>query len=262
MSIAISPLTTYDQYKACEQLQAEVLGFDALDVVPYQLLQSFATSGGAVIGAFDDGELVGAVMGYTGLLPDGTPYHRSQRMAVRIAYRSMGIGERLKRAQATLARQYGLRLMCWTYDPLRAPNAYLNIHKLGAISRRYIQNAYRVSSSVRDMGAPIDRLWVEWDLIGERPLPVLLDSQYVIVLRDEAGWPSTPDLSLSSDVLLIQIPADIEDVRARWPESWPAWRRVTRAAFTHYLGQGYEVVDYVRDRGYVLTRPQVRSVVE
>src|SRR5689334_22591780 len=127
MSYDIHTLTKYEEFKACERLQADVLGFEDLDVVPYQLLQSFATSGGAVIGAFGAKMLIGAVMGYTGLHANGTPYHRSQRLAVLPRYRGQGVGEALKRAQADLARSYKLDLMCWTYDPLRAINAQLNI---------------------------------------------------------------------------------------------------------------------------------------
>ena len=147
MDYDIYPVERYEDYKACERLQSDVFGYADIDVVPYQLLRSFATSGGAVIGAFDGGSLIGFVVGYTGLLDDGTPYHRSQRLAVLPGYRGQGVGETLKHAQADLARQRGLRLMCWTFDPLRSINAHLNIHKLGAISRRYMANAYAASSN-------------------------------------------------------------------------------------------------------------------
>ena len=37
--------------------------------------------------------------------------------------------------------------MEWTFDPLEIKNAFLNIHKLGAIVREYRANFYGVSSS-------------------------------------------------------------------------------------------------------------------
>ncbi len=162
MSYRFRSVQTLDEYRACERLQAGVMGLADLEIIPYQILQSFAKSGGAVIGAFDDADLIGFVAGYTGLLEDGTPYHRSQRLAVAPEHRGQGVGEALKRAQADHVRRYGLRLMCWTFDPLLSRNAHLNLHKLGATSRRYIENAYAASSSRLNAGAPIDRLWVEW----------------------------------------------------------------------------------------------------
>ncbi len=255
MSIEIKSISTYADYKAAEQIQASVLGFEPLDVVPYQILQSFTQSGGAVIGAFDSGLLVGVVMGYTGLLPDNTPYHRSQRMAVLPAYRGRGIGVALKQAQADVARSHGLQLMCWTYDPLRALNAHLNLHKLGAISRRYLVNAYFGSTSPRDSGAPIDRLWVEWDLtqraVGDRPA-MALSSETAIALRIVADQPSEPDLSLTAPVVVIQVPPNIDAVRELGVDRLMAWRMATRAVFVHYFAAGYIAAEFVRDIGYVL----------
>jgi predicted GNAT superfamily acetyltransferase len=266
MTFDIRPIRTYDEYKACERLQVEVMGYGELDVVPYSLLQSFAMCGGAVIGAFSAGvvnadALVGLVMGYTGLLEDGTPYHRSQRLAVLPRHRAQGVGEALKRAQADLVRHYGLRQMCWTFDPLRSINAHLNIHKLGAISRRYIEDAYAASSSPRDAGVAIDRLWVEWDLAADgvpgpiRPWGAKADERVPlapVVLRDDNGAPSAPDLSSVSPAVVIQIPQDIDAVRAIGVQGVVAWRAATRAAFTHYLARGYRVIDYVRGQGYLL----------
>jgi chorismate synthase len=270
MNYDIRPIHQYDEFKACERLQAEVLGFVDLEVAPYQLLHSFATSGGAVVGAFDAGELIGFVMGYTGLLDDGTPYHRSQRMAVQARYRGQGVGEALKRAQAGVAQRYGLRLMCWTYDPLRSLNAHLNIHKLGATSRRYIQNAYAATSAPRDAGVAIDRLWVEW-VLGDDGRPTTDDgpdegrglSSIVhrpsVVLRDEGGLPGAPDLAAEAPVLAIQIPQDVDAVRASGVEQVVAWREATRAVFAHYFARGYRVVDFQRGQGYLLARRLYRA---
>ena len=58
--------------------------------------------------------------------------------------------------------------MEWTFDPLEIKNAYLNIHKLGAIVRRYRVNFYGVSSSRLQGGLPTDRLLAEWYLDSPR----------------------------------------------------------------------------------------------
>ena len=56
-------------------------------------------------------------------------------LAVRASYRNRGLGAQLKREQRREALSRGIRHMEWTFDPLEIKNAYLNIHRLGAISR-------------------------------------------------------------------------------------------------------------------------------
>jgi chorismate synthase len=266
MNYEIRPVDRYEDFKACERLQAEAFGYSDLEIVPYQILHSFATSGGIVLGAFDDesgdasGAMIGCVMGYTGLLEDGTPYHRSQRMAITAAQRSRGVGEALKRAQADVARRYGLRLMCWTFDPLRSLNAHLNIHKLGCSVRRYIENAQAASSSPRNGGARIDRLWAEWRL-GESTEHRVQNTEHrtqnsapSIVLANEDGVPGMVDLATKAEAAVIQVPEDIDAVRARDAGLVQAWRDATRDTFNYYFARGYVVTDYVRGQGYVLTR--------
>lgn len=254
MTYDIRPVAAYEEYKACERVQSEAMGFGDLDVVSYPLLQSFALAGGAVIGAFDGPVMAGCVFGYVGLSDDGVFYHRSQRLAVLPAYQGRGLGEALKRAQAAHALAHGLRLMCWTFDPLRARNAHLNLHKLGAMSRLYLPDAYAALSSARDAGAPIDRLWVEWALDAPpagRSWPDLDTAP--VALRNVADRPAELNLSAQSDLVLIQIPDDIDAVRARDAGLARAWREATRQAFMACFARGFRVVDFIRRRGYVLT---------
>ena len=66
------------------------------------------------------------------------------------------------------ALAHGIELIEWTFDPLEIKNAYLNIEKLGAISRRYNINQYGITSSPLQGGLPSDRLIAEWWLKSER----------------------------------------------------------------------------------------------
>lgn len=258
MTLNIRALIAYEEYKACERLQAEVMGLSDLDVVPYPLLQSFAQAGGAVLGAFDGPNMVGCVFGYVGLSEDGAFYHRSQRLAVLPAYQGRGAGEALKRAQAAHALARGLRLMCWTFDPLRARNAHLNLHKLRAMSQVYLPDAYAALSRTRDAGAPIDRLWVEWRLNAAQSSRPLSDLDTApIVLRNVNDRPAELNLSAQADVVLIQIPDDIDAVRARDTVLVRAWREATRRVFTAYFARGYCAIDFIRGRGYVLLRSTI-----
>ena len=58
--------------------------------------------------------------------------------------------------------------MEWTFDPLQIKNAFLNIHRLGAVCRTYRANFYGVSSSRLQGGLPTDRLVAEWELDSPR----------------------------------------------------------------------------------------------
>ena len=58
--------------------------------------------------------------------------------------------------------------MEWTFDPVEIKNAFLNIHKLGAIVRSYRVNFYGVSSSRLQGGLPTDRFVAEWYLDSPR----------------------------------------------------------------------------------------------
>jgi predicted GNAT superfamily acetyltransferase len=58
--------------------------------------------------------------------------------------------------------------MEWTFDPLEIKNSYLNIEKLGAISRRYSVNQYGITSSPLQGDLPTDRLVAEWWMKSNR----------------------------------------------------------------------------------------------
>ena len=83
-------------------------------------------------------------------------------------YRNFGVGRSLKLAQRQEALARGYDLIEWTFDPLEIKNAYLNITRLGAISRRYKEDFYGPSSSPLQGGLPTDRLYAEWWLRSKR----------------------------------------------------------------------------------------------
>ena len=56
-------------------------------------------------------------------------------LAVRESHRNRGLGAQLKWEQRREALSRGIRHMEWTFDPLEIKNAFLNIHRLGAIAR-------------------------------------------------------------------------------------------------------------------------------
>ena len=89
-------------------------------------------------------------------------------LAVKAAYRNRGLGRQLKLEQRREALTRGIMRMQWTFDPLEIKNAFLNIHRLGAIVRSYRVDFYGVSSSRLQAGLPTDRLIAEWRLDSRR----------------------------------------------------------------------------------------------
>ena len=90
--------------------------------------------GGVAAGAWDErGSLIGFVFGITGI-EGGRPVHWSDMLAVRPAFRDVGLGWRLKIYQRRVLLERGVRSCYWTFDPLESRNAYLNFSKLGAVA--------------------------------------------------------------------------------------------------------------------------------
>jgi len=160
-SIAIRKCQGLEEMRACVALQKEVWNFSDAELVPLRLFVVAEKIGGQVIGAFEGKELVGFALAVPGAR-GGHAYLHSHMLAVRKEYRNAGLGRRIKLFQRddALARQF--ELIEWTFDPLEIKNAYLNIEKLGAISRRYNINQYGITSSPLQGGLPTDRLVAEW----------------------------------------------------------------------------------------------------
>jgi len=180
--IRIRSCAGMDEMQACVDLQIETWGYDESDVIPRKTFLLAQKIGGQVIGVFDsdlasdpaagpDGMLVGFAMSLPGLKSTQNgplPYLHSHMLAVRPSHRNRGLGAQLKWEQRREALSRGIRHMEWTFDPLEIKNAFLNIHRLGAISREYRANFYGVSSSRLQGGLPTDRLLAEWELDSPR----------------------------------------------------------------------------------------------
>jgi len=166
-NIIVRQCTKVEEFQACVALQQEVWKFSDADLIPVRLFVVANKIGGQIIGSFDGDTLVGFALSIPGSR-DGHSYLHSQMLAVRESYRNYGLGQRMKLAQRDEAVQRGFKLMEWTFDPLEIKNAYLNIEKLGAITRRYSINQYGNSSSPLQGGLPTDRLVAEWWLDSDR----------------------------------------------------------------------------------------------
>jgi len=242
--IEIRACSGFDELEACVQLQIETWGYDPSDIVPRKAFLVAQKIGGQVIGAFDTASsfsgpansLVGFAISLPGVKTgQGEPraYLHSHMLAVKEGYRNQGLGARLKREQRREALSRRIRHMEWTFDPLEIKNAFLNIHRLGAIVCSYRVNFYGVSSSRLQGGLPSDRLLAEWDL----------DSPRVEAILD--GMP--PEASNIEDRILV--PASIYQWKASGADRDRALKvqLENRGKFQQAFSSGLAVLGFVLD---------------
>ncbi len=187
-----------EEFQACVHLQQEVWNVSDAELVPLHMFVVAEKIGGQIIGSFDGDTLIGLVFSIPGNR-NGRLYLHSHLLAVRESYRNLGLGRSMKLAQRDDALARGFELMEWTFDPLEIKNAFLNLHRLGAIARRYNSNQYGVSSSPLQGGLPTDRLVAEW----------WLKSRRVVNLLDHGQPPQvTPEVTLDVPSAIYQWKAD------------------------------------------------------
>ena len=242
-------------------LQIAVWGPGA-EIVPASVLLVSVKRGGILIGAFDGSTLIGFVWSFLGRRLD-QPMHWSHMLAVAPLWRDRGIGEALKRRQRDAAIAKDIELIEWTFDPLQAVNAHLNLSRLGAIARTYEINVYGEIDSPLMRGTPTDRLVAEWWLTrphvtrrltqdaDRRPRSrASLDAVSAIHVGDGRRWPALDriDLNLDERRVLVPVPANFTEMQRTDHETALQWRLGVREAFTHYFSRGYCAVDFLLDR--------------
>ena len=259
--ISIRLARTHEDYAGCEELSRSIWGAAERNVVPRELLLTIQLNGGIVQGAWlPDGTIAGFVFGFVGWR-DGQLRLCSHQLGVLPAYRGAGLGVRLKMAQAEEAQRRGLELITWTFDPLEARNAYINLHRLGAIARLYDPDHYGLMEDELNRGLASDRLEAEWWLGAaadrwHRPSPTDLDRATVTLRVGSDGRPVLVPLRLAEvRTVVIEIPSDFQALKAQSPEQAREWRLATREAFEGALAAGFYAGDFLRRGAYVMVRP-------
>ncbi len=268
--VDIRLLTTLPEMHEAVALQRSYWGKDPEAVVPGHMLLTLAQHGGHVLAAEEraGGRLVAILIGLPGIASDAAaadrPYLVSKRMVVHAEWRQRGLALRLKLAQRERALAQGIQLVRWTFDPLLAPNAWLNLHKLGAQSTQLREDFFGAEGpgGIASSGSP-DRLLVEWQLDSERvralaagedcdrDLVSLVDAGARLLNRTECdarGLPLPGSLAGIPDVpqLLLELPPDFPTLAQLDAGLAQMWRIHMRAALTALFAGGYVLHDCVR----------------
>lgn len=240
----------------CVELQELTWGRGFTEKIPAAMLLVAQKTGGVVAGAFDDADrLMGFVFGVTGL-KDGKLIHWSDMLAVRPEAQGHGLGERLKAYQRDKCRTMGIETIYWTFDPLVARNAHLNLNTLGGRVDEYVVAMYgEATNSPLQGDMPTDRFVIAWPVDPAQGATALdaLPHALPLVVDAMAGEGALVDAAAVG----IRVPRNITRIAADDLATARRWRFATRRAFTHYLDRGFHVRGFVADPDggtYLLTR--------
>ena len=240
--VIIRPLRSREDCEAGVRLQRDIWGRDFADVVPATILQVSQRVGAVAAGAFaPDGRLVGFVFGISGVR-GGVTAHWSNMLAVRPEARGLGLGRRLKLHQRRQLLADGVERVYWSFDPLVARNARLNLLTLGAVPVEYVPDMYGDTASVLHRGLDTDRLIVEWrlrDPAVERILdgepPAVPDEARTAPVVTAPGDGVEPAQLPRAPWLRVELPADIEQMKGAAPDEARRWQRHLRRIFSDRL---------------------------
>ena len=197
MAVTLRDLHTLDDFRRVTELEAEIWG-GREETVAATFFAASVPRGAVLIGAFEDGDLVGFSYAFPALT-HGRLIHWSHVTGVTASHRRAGTGFALKQAQRLRVKALGVDRIDWTYDPLQAGNAHFNLRRLGAVVERYEVNVYGELVNPLHGGLPTDRFVAQWWLDSprvrlrmdeERPsaVPAPPAGPAVNEVAEEGGW--------------------------------------------------------------------------
>lgn len=255
--ITIRDLTTHDEFLQARAIQQACWQLAPGEGLYPPLMSTASRSGGTVLGAFDGEQMIAFLFGFLGLHAGQRLKLCSQTMGVLPAYRNRGVAAALKWAQRARMLALGIDLITWTYDPLEAANARLNLHTLGAMARTYQRNLYGEGPGVLNQGLPSDRFLVEWWLrepavvarAAANAVPAgALVGPLLNLCQGEGSQRRITALHLeeTAPVVHAEIPTDFQDLKRADMVLAAAWRTQMRQVFETCFARGYQAVDVLK----------------
>lgn len=243
MNYTIRPCETVEEFANCVVLQREIWGYPDHEIYPARMFLNISRNGGHVLGAFtSEGSMAGVVVS----VPAWHKVHRyfhSLLLGVLPEHENQGLGRMLKIAQRKAALRAGIEYIEWTFDPLRAKNAYFNIVRLGAIVRRYCPNYYGPVQSRLQRRLPSDRLIAEWPLKSAR------------VTRALAGKDPRP--VRKAPTAEVAIPVNLDDLLSRRSSRAREWQSYVRASLQDCFSRNLAITGFEKtstEAWYILDR--------
>jgi len=232
MEVKVNFLKTLLEQDQARKIFDKTWALDHGTEITPNLLQAMVHSGAYLSGAFIDEKCVGAAFAFpattTGLLL------HSDMTAMLDQYLVKGIGYSLKIDQWQWAKKNNYKEITWTFDPLVARNAKLNLIKLGVDISAYYPNFYGDMPDALNAGDESDRVMASWKVAGDQPV-----AKSVITNPDKAD-------------MLIKIPEDIVTIRSEDISENLKWRHKVREEFMRAFEKGGKVVGFSANNEYVV----------
>lgn len=275
--ITLREIRTPAEMDEAVALQKIYWGEDMGAQVAAHMLLAIVNHGGHIPAAYDGDRMVGLLIGFLGAdrkaVREDRPLARcllvmSKRMVVLPEYRSHNIGTLLKLSQRAFAVRYGIPLVTWTFDPVLARNAYLNLHKLGGIGQKYAVNYFGQDAEHTMLSE--DRLVVNWWVSHPHAAARTESRAPALTLESLLHWQSLNTTTLDNGLLhpvslreptgaplLLEIPMDYPALEKADAGLARAWRDHLREAFGAAFKAGYLATEFLREGErtyYVFTR--------
>lgn len=260
--LVVRPIEGLDELAAVAELLGESGSLPLLATLIHE-------GGGVTLGAFGNGQLVGASSAVIGLDPGPVERIAASRLklvvhGLRVAddYRQRGVGRQLMLGQLAQAEQLGLRLITWGFDPLNVAAARLSLSTLGAIAREYDYLPPEVQPASGLL--PTDRLMTEWWPTKPRTQQRLAGTRKRLTARQylaggmAASNPAvrradgllTPSETVdvaTRPLVMIEVPAAFAAIVAQDPVLAEDWRGQVRRVLGQLLAVGFIVTDFLFD---------------
>jgi predicted GNAT superfamily acetyltransferase len=255
--VRLGPLTSVED--ADRILDVMIATWGNFQLLPREMIVALADSGNVPYGAWDGSELIGYVLGWAGVTAEDGVHMHSHMLATLPDRRHGGVGFALKLAQRAACLDRGITLVRWTFDPLLARNAHVNLVKLGASADRFLPNFYGEMEDTQNRGERSDRLRIRWALDRAVPGSPAGSAGGTEVLGRRGDDPDSPAptevRSPDGGTALIRIPRDYHDLRERDRALADAWRGATAEAFARCFAAGLIVTGFTEEATYVLEVP-------
>lgn len=253
--LQIRTLHTIDEFTKVCRLEVEIWQIDPYESTSAHLMLVLSQSGGVVLGAELDGQLIG--------FSYGVPARRhgewvlwSHMSGVVRQYQGQNIGFQLKQRQREWASANGYRVVAWTFDPMRRGNANFNLHRLGTFGKEYSRDHYGVMTDAFNAGMASDRLETWWIADNPRviarsqgtfqPDPRPEEPHFLLQSHGDEIVLQLPDI-LDAPDYAIEIPLDLDALKASRIEHAQKWQRQLRSAMQALFAAGYYPADFVTE---------------
>ncbi len=247
----IRELESTAELEKCVEIQSLVWGLAASETVSAEILSTCLKHKALLLGSFTEDRLTGFCFSVPSRWK-GEPAHHSHMLAVLPESRDQGIGFSLKQAQFKILKN-SVGWITWTFDPLESRNAGLNL-KLGVSINTYLRELYGDGENCfLHQGLGTDRFVAEWPTSGrfkpggKDPGPIDTSQNLIFETAwDPKGFYRVSGINLTHNapLILLEIPGNIQAIKASDPHCAGDWRKMTRKAAEFYFAEGYTISSF------------------